>query len=394
MEVRLRSIRPLASTLSAGLDSGLVTALAAKALQGCGRSLIAFTSVPAYECRHLAPDRIVDEWPLAQMVARRFPNLNHVPVRTEHSVPTDSVVRAVELLKQPVHAAGNMYWIFALLEQARARGVGGLLIGQMGNATISWDVAPPFIPRLLARGGRWLGSPGTWPPRGALLLRHLGGKDIEPKSETDQADLYSTRLERPVQDWLKQNQNLLLGKTKVESPEIGRIAHILLSAMTSGPVWQTFGMAFGLEILDPTADIRLLEYCMGIPEEIYSSPWGGRRMLIRSAMKGILPDAVRLGAGRGKQAADVPLRLLAQHEAVNRVLESLIDDPRVCSFIDSLKLQAASRQLQEQGTSVPMLLKGAEGLLRGVAAGSLVRQASSRVSAPFGRQKGGLDSGR
>ena len=203
----------------------------------------------------------------------------------------------------------------------------------------------------------------------------------------DQIDLYAKRLEKPVQDWLKQNQDLLFCETNVASPETRRIAHILLGAMNGGPIWQTFGTAFGLDILDPTADVRLLEYCMGIPEDIYSSPWGGRRMLIRSAMKGILPDAFRIGAGRGKQAADVPLRLISRHEALDQALSSLLDDPRVCSVIDSVKLQAASRGLQEQGASVPMLLKDVESLLRGVAVASLVLQASSRVAAPSELQK-------
>lgn len=389
VEVRLRSIRPLASTLSAGLDSGSVTALAAQALHGRGHGLTAFTSVPVFECKHLAPDTIVDEWPLAHMAAQRFPNLIHVPVRAEHAVPTDSVARAVDLLKQPVHAAGNMYWILALLEQARDRSVGGLLTGQLGNATISWAGAPHFIPRLLAHGGRWLVSPRNWLPRASLFLRHLWGNENKAQRESDQTDLYAKRLHKPVQDWLKQNQSLLLCKTDLGPPRTRRIAHILLGAINGGPIWQTFGTAFGLDILDPTADVRLLEYCMGIPEDIYSSPWGGRRMLIRSAMKGILPDAVRTGAGRGKQAADAPLRLICQHEAVDQVLKSLIDDPRVCSFIDSVRLQAASRGLQEPDASVANLLNGSESLLRGVAAGFLVKQASSRVSAPFRQQKRG-----
>jgi len=89
-----------------------------------------------------------------------------------------------------------------------------------------------------------------------------------------------------------------------------------------GPIWHVMGAAFGLEVRDPTADIRLLEYCLSVPGE-QDTLGGGERMLIRRAMEGLLPTEVQWNKIRGRQAADVALRLLRHPEEMEAVLGRL-----------------------------------------------------------------------
>ena len=60
---------------------------------------------------------------------------------------------------------------------------------------------------------------------------------------------------------------------------------------------------FGIDIRTPAFDRRLVEFCIGIPEDQYLRK-GCDRWLIRRAMKGRLPDVVLYNKKYGAQAAD------------------------------------------------------------------------------------------
>ena len=149
VRVRLRANRPVGAQLSAGLDSGSVTALAAEALQNEGKTLTAFTSVPLYPAAHLVPGALADEWPLAHTFARKYDHIEHIPIRAEGISPLRAVHEGLRICGHPLHAAANLYWILAIHDEARRRGLGVLLTGQMGNGGISWsggshtDILPP-----------------------------------------------------------------------------------------------------------------------------------------------------------------------------------------------------------------------------------------------------------
>ncbi|NJK97125.1 MAG: asparagine synthetase B [Bacteroidales bacterium] len=77
VKCRLRSYGPVGATLSGGLDSGSVCALASRELKKEGKRLPAFTAVPLYDTTGLVPpNRIGDEGPLAQAVADHCGNID------------------------------------------------------------------------------------------------------------------------------------------------------------------------------------------------------------------------------------------------------------------------------------------------------------------------------
>ena len=82
--------------------------------------------------------------------------------------------------------------------------------------------------------------------------------------------------------------------------------------------------AYGVMVRDPTADIRLLCYCLAVPPHLFIDPNTGLdRMLIRAAMSGRLPDAIRLNQRRGMQAADIVVRLRTDRDAMEACLDEL-----------------------------------------------------------------------
>ncbi|HEV7877059.1 asparagine synthase-related protein, partial [Bradyrhizobium sp.] len=139
---RLRSQRPLGSTLSAGLDSSSVTALAARELRLQGRQLVAFTAAPRDGEPHshqAAGQHLVDEWPLACEAAAHIGVAEHVKVGGENASPLDALEHTLAIHSEPAPAALGHYWVHSMLTSARQRGIGTLLVGQFGNGTVSWS---------------------------------------------------------------------------------------------------------------------------------------------------------------------------------------------------------------------------------------------------------------
>ena len=135
----LRSTRGFAVMLSGGRDSGSATALAAPLLAGQERGLIAYTSVPLFPPDGARISRLGHEWEQADATATMVgANVRHIPVDAAEYGVIEGIEHLLHIHDGPSHAAGNHFWIQAIVEAAVRDGAGVLLTGQMGNATVSW----------------------------------------------------------------------------------------------------------------------------------------------------------------------------------------------------------------------------------------------------------------
>jgi asparagine synthase (glutamine-hydrolysing) len=127
-----------------------------------------------------------------------------------------------------------------------------------------------------------------------------------------------------------------------------REARLQLTAFAgAGASWAERGAAYDVEVRDPTRDKRLVEFCLAIPDEQYRVN-GQDRALIRRAMKGLLPDEVRLNTRRGMQAADLGHRLLAERPQVQAVLAQLGESKLAREVLDLPKMNRVWQALQQQ----------------------------------------------
>ena len=148
---RLRSSRPVAVTLSGGLDSGSVAALAAQTLNTQQQRLTAYTAVPLYDTQNtVGPNRFGDETGFARETAAFHPNIDWQALDARGTDPLEGLRRSLAINNEPGHAGANFYWIADLLQTAQAQGSGVLLTGQGGNASISWTGAPELASRRVA----------------------------------------------------------------------------------------------------------------------------------------------------------------------------------------------------------------------------------------------------
>jgi asparagine synthase (glutamine-hydrolysing) len=138
-----------------------------------------------------------------------------------------------------------------------------------------------------------------------------------------------------------------------------------------GSLFAETGVAAGLTVRDPTADPRLLKFALSVPDRIFIDPVTGLdRWLIREAMKGRLPDEVRLNRKRGRQAIDILPRLRASTDEMDDALSAIARGP-AAEYVDVPRMRAAREKITTEDTRETRILATAV-LMRGVMAGLFV----------------------
>ncbi len=389
VRVRLRSNRPVGTQLSAGLDSGSVTALAAEALIQEGRTLPAFTSVPIYTSDHLVPGSLSDEWPMAHTVAQQYSNIEHIPIRAEGVSPLQAAYDVLALIGCPIHAAANMYWIQAIHQEAQRLGLGVLLTGQMGNGGVSWsgETNKIYYDLLNGRINHALRALKTYREMHGVswylaIRRHLLGPMLGPiwhrsqkLAQSREAPLRDRSAIHPdfarrigIEDAMKRDRG---GQESARrsSSEWKRRRIIEVNA----PLWYIHhhkGAASRMDVRDPTGDVRLLMFCFGLPDEQFSRD-GGERMLLRRAAAGVIPEKIRWNVVRGKQAADIGLRLMDYRQEMEDAMGLLEASTAASSYMDIGILRKVWKDLLKEVTP-DTNRRAASILLRGVMAGLFI----------------------
>lgn len=389
---RLRCSAPVGISMSGGLDSGSVAALAARELGKRGENLTAFSSVPIAPVEGLFHRGIADERPFIDATARFIGNIDLNYVEARDVSPVAAIEQELLIHEQPVHGAGNVYWINALMAEARDQGLGALLTGQGGNGTVSWlgGPRPPLLGYLLR--GQW----GTFRQKMRAwqqatersLWEGVKRQVIRPlAAPLRQRQLRSQAKSSP---WLENSAlNSALAHELDLSRRMAEAGHDPMFSQTVDPVekqsriikpgrnsvghlWFETGAAFGLEVRDPTFDPRVISFCWSIPQSQYVHEFQDR-WLIRRATAGLLPEKVRWNQRPGVQAADVAQRILNHRDDMEAALAKIegselarhyVDIPRLRGIFESVQ-QRIDRQTTLQCRAV---------LMRGLMAGLFLQR--------------------
>ncbi len=384
---RLRCSAPVGVTLSGGLDSGSVAALAARELGKQGQRLAAFSSVPIAPTEGLVGWHMGDETPFINATASFIGNIDLNYIDARDVSPVAAIERALSVHDEPSHGVGNMYWIAALMAEAQRQGLGALLTGQGGNTTISWTGGPkaPLLRYLLR--GQW-GTFGkrsrAWRQETNRSLREMVTNQIlfpllEPvwqrwlrlKAATDTWRRYSAispafARELDLTRQMQQSGHDPTFRVK-RDPRQTRVSTLRPGRSTSGHLWFELGAAYGLEVRDPTLDRRVMSFCLSIPRNQFVRD-DQDRLLIRRAMAGYLPEQVRWNQRRGVQAADLGQRIVDHRGDVGTALSRLEQSELACHYLDLPRMRGVLESLQhgiDRGTN----LQSGTILLRGLMVG-------------------------
>jgi asparagine synthase (glutamine-hydrolysing) len=299
---RLRAAGPIASHLSGGIDSSSVVALAQRLLQSGS------PPVPLEAFTQTYPAQPRDERAFAEEVASRCGTKWHA-VMPDPPGPEYYEAQARRYLDFPDYpngAAGSL----AISRLAASNGCRVMLTGVWGNAFLEGSTA--HLADSL-RGGRLVEAIRCARSDCALLYdtglaSALFNGGVRP--------LVPSRIRRALSPLLRRavvpqfmpaafarrvglRDRLRLPEWAPPYPTFAQRG-VYTSALTAwnvhaGEITERGAAMFGIEERHPFTDRRLVEFCLALPEE---QRWRGTtlKVVLREAMRGLLPEAVRTKA--------------------------------------------------------------------------------------------------
>jgi asparagine synthase (glutamine-hydrolysing) len=386
---QLRSATPVASYLSGGLDSSAVAALAARALGETGQRLVAFTQVPRRGFTGRVPGgRYADETPYVEAIKAAIDNIDVTYVYNDEHDDFSELDRVSLAFEHPVRNPTNLGWMLAIPRLARAQNRRVLLAGDHGNYTMSWAgwsqasnhlqhgrlaaayrqyrlfyrssshsrwtafrkllVDPLWSDRWLDWDDRRRGNTMPWRSYSAIRPEFAAAMQVEARARKAGHDFrYRTR-----------HGERLIGLAGVDY---------------LGEWYAAIKAMYGVETRVPVADIDLVEYCFGVPDEQYLAE-GIDRSLIRRAMWGLLPPVVLTNRRSGLQTADWYEKAGSQREGLKAQIAEIANSELARRALDLDRLSRALDAWPTTGWHTRQVDdKYQLALARGVGAGRFLR---------------------
>lgn len=358
---QLRCAGTVGMMTSGGLDSSSVAAVAARELRVRGQVLPTFHAAPrAGYTAQVRRGMVLDESGDVEALARLHPNMALHIRRTVDRTPLDDLETSFRMTGAPPRNPSNAPWFFGIYAHAAGAGVRALLTGHKGNATISQTGLRSL--RDSAARGQWR---RVWRETRALARETGSSRRAVLRREVLQPLLPPILMNGPRRKRGKAVWEATFSAIRPEFARamgvderlreanrhhdvVGRLPEMKfrLTVLAAGAdvfdLYSGFRPWFGIETRDPTADRRVVEYCMAVPGSQYLKD-GMTRSLLRRAMDGLLPDSLRLRQTYGMQGADWPEWLPSIRSELRDELDRLersetasrcLDLPRLRRLID------------------------------------------------------------
>ena len=416
---RLRSADSVGATLSGGLDSSSIVCMARR-MKPAGGPLHTFSVVfPALPERDL---RLIDERPFVDAVLGLGGLAPHF-VRGDELSPLRDVQRIVWHLDEP-YSAPNLYLHWGIYEAAKQHGVRVVLDGFDGDSAIShgfgrltglarannWDTLEAELLAFSAQHGKspmraldtyvlphlaelaqqrryvsWVRFAANAARRFGLSRTRLAIKygvkptltslgSLPPRGRGSDAPELSL-LEPALAAMLSRQMTMTQRAERRTAIQSERESHV---QGLSQPLYQLTleiadksAAAFGVEPRYPYFDRRLIEFCLGLPEE---QKFGGGwpRLLFRRAMTGILPPMIQWRSTKGNLSPNFHRRF----REVDVVTDEMFNEASLEPYLrlDRLQSLRARYRLSE---SDPMS-REALALFRAAVLGTWLKQQSNR----------------
>ncbi|OKP95540.1 asparagine synthase-related protein [Paenibacillus sp. P46E] len=357
---RLRTHRAVGANLSGGLDSGSVVSFAAAELRRQGQPLHTFSSYPVDNFVDFnIGKRVADERPYIQETIDHVGNIQPNFLNFPHLSPYNDIDEWLDIMEMPYKFIENSYWLKGIFEQAQMKNIGVLLSGQRGNWSISWGPALDYQAKLI-REFRWISfyrenrkyneSMGA---NRKKVFQIVGKKAFPALTQLLPAKQHEAPPDLIHPDFARRTEvEERLRVLGINSGSSQTIYDIRRKHFEQPHVWNVNGtvatklsLKYRVWDRDPTNDLRVIRFCLSVPESQYVQN-GVDRSLIRRAMKGLLPDEVRLNRKRrGVQGADGIYRMLPKWEAFLQELREMIKDPRTSAYLNNTGLAECLNRL-------------------------------------------------
>jgi asparagine synthase (glutamine-hydrolysing) len=304
---RTRSIVPVAVRGSGGLDSSAVMV-----------SLLAQTNAPAVALYTTVPEpgmpvncsahRYASERSAVVAMQTAFPRL--VPRFVEPGVRPDveyAPERVFEEVAVPIGSVMPSGWAEMTLRRMREEGVTSCLGGHVGNLTLTWEGALSSF----FREGHWLrfvseaaALADYRPLRTARSILGTSLRDLIPAARRQSPWRNQVSLHPRVEAELNMAERLrAAGDRRYVHARDGmelRLQGLTVRGAMAGEVLAWTRARHGVETRDPTGDVRVIDFCMSLPEDQFlrhgETRWLGRRLLRAAGVPREITENTKRGA--------------------------------------------------------------------------------------------------
>lgn len=364
---RLRTNGEVGSHLSGGLDSGSVVSFAANMLKRKNKKLHTFSYIPEDDFTDWTDNYYVpDESPYIKETVDFVGNINGNFIDFKGISPLDEVDEFLNIMEMPYKFFSNSFWLRGFMEKASTKGIKLLLNGARGNHSISWGsmrLTYHYYVSLLKslqwvnlnreldyycqnfRTGKKVMLPfiakKAFPLLGCSLIR-MNETSYEFPSFLNVDLAKKTNVYEKIQAYGMDISGAPVSNFKKYRKDYYNHLYVWNK---SGVAGTKLSLRYGVWDRDPTNDIRVIKFCLAIPEEQYVTG-GFERSIIRRATKNLLPDSVRLNMNRrGIQSADVIHRMAPHWESFMKEVKELRTSDSLAELIDATTLNKAITKL-------------------------------------------------
>ncbi|MCH9697824.1 MAG: hypothetical protein K0U68_06960 [Gammaproteobacteria bacterium] len=357
IQCRLAENEPTGIMLSSGLDSSSVATIAAQQLSKNNQKLHAFSAIPFYNTTDTdTKHKYGNEAPLIKDIINFCGNIEPNYINSTAITPLDGIKQFLDTMGQPMLGATNMYWLTTMFRSASQQKVGTLLTGNMGNFTVSWSGDRDQYLLSLLKTGQWrtyLHEICAW-----RSLHHAS------LNQTFASQVRRPFLPNSFKNYIKRNRSRhrfdIFTQNFIEKYVIPRQQATKHNSFLQSPLRELYtsyrsglntggnelGAPYGLQILAPTMDIRLVEFCLNIPLSLYTKN-GWERLLIRNSMRDKLPDHVIWNQKRGSQTADIAQRIITNQTQISATLSEMKQFEVVKEYLDIGYLSTLLQQITQ-----------------------------------------------
>lgn len=363
VNARSRTYRHVGSHLSGGLDSGAVVAYAAKMLRSKNKPLHTYSYIPTDDFIDYTPkNRMANETPYIESVVKHIGGIKANYLNFQDTNSYTEIDSLLDILEMPYKNFANSFWIKGIFEKAAEQNVGVLLNGARGNMTISWGYAIENY-MLLFKQLRWIRlaqelkaysmkrSTGrarvlsemmsTWP----ALNRNKGHVLVKPRAIINPDFARKTKVTEQLQ-MHGMDATGIFTETNIYKFRKWHFED-LFHWYSTNTINSKLSLSYGLWSRDPSNDIRVIQFCLSVPEDQYVLH-GLDRALIRRATENHLPDQVRMNQTvRGIQGADWLHRMQAFWPSFIEEAKQMSRDDTILQFLDGAIINDALSKYQD-----------------------------------------------
>ncbi|XPV69675.1 MAG: asparagine synthase-related protein [Halarcobacter sp.] len=324
----------IASTLSSGLDSGSITTLASKILEEKQKKLYSYSFVSTYETESISKNRFSDETQGIKKILATLNNVESKILKNTNLSYVDAFNLNLDLLGQPLGTA-NIDNCLNMVSESKNDNMDILLIGQNGNFTISYQGDYGYYLNSLLKGFKF-----------SEYFNNLFKEDKYLKNLYLQISnlnfihhLIHKKHKKKIDKTSFINKNYLnLNKVSSNNPEKEFLVRLTIfkhhkHLIKNKYKWNEWGELLGIEIQDPTTNIDLVNFCYGIPENQYIDKYN-EKLLIKNAMKDLMPKEILWAKKRGQQSADLIEKFKQQEEQIGDNLSMIFNSTLCKEYLD------------------------------------------------------------